>query len=354
MKFSLKQRAGALLFDAPLYLYLLLRNNRDGGPAWLQIRNRDEALELSKSRFGIRCEWKWTSDLHLPKVYPLFAQWLFRKALNTYSFRLNSQKRSSDTPPKVSFIIGHRGDSRSGLLLKTIDSIATQQHCEIECIVVEQDTTPLIRELLPHWVKYVFTPIESNTTPYSRSWAFNVGADHASSDCLIFHDNDILVPSNYAVDILKALNSGADFVNIKRFIFYLTEVATKQLLSKDTIDTDLSIESIMQNAEGGGSVGASKNGFNKIGGFDERFIGWGGEDNEFWERAQTCKIWPFGHLALIHLWHGPQKEKLDIENSETHALYNTLSQQAPEDRIKCLTQERSPLNNLNTSNNEVR
>lgn len=28
-----------------------------------------------------------------------------------------------------------------------------------------------------------------------------------------------------------------------------------------------------------------------IGGFDEAFVGWGGEDNEFWERAQVRAAW---------------------------------------------------------------
>jgi hypothetical protein len=137
------------------------------------------------------------------------------------------------------------------------------------------------------------------------------------------------------------MNQGFDFVNLKRFIYYLSESATKRVLSKGRLDESLTIESIMQNAKGGGSIGASRKSYFNIGGFDERFVGWGGEDNEFWERAQTTKVWQFGFLPLIHLWHGPQTEKLDIENSEPYRLYKKLSQQPVTERIKWLTQNQT-------------
>ena len=44
----------------------------------------------------------------------------------------------------------------------------------------------------------------------------------------------------------------------------------------------------MQNLEGGGSVAVDRAAFFAIGGFDEAFVGWGGEDNEFWERVAPC------------------------------------------------------------------
>ncbi len=66
----------------------------------------------------------------------------------------------------------------------------------------------------------------------------------------------------------------------------------------------------MQNAEAGGSIALSRDAFHAIGGYDESFVGWGGEDNEFWERAQTRRVWPYGYLPFVHLWHAPQPEKL--------------------------------------------
>jgi GT2 family glycosyltransferase len=68
---------------------------------------------------------------------------------------------------------------------------------------------------------------------------------------------------------------------------------------------------VVQNLEAGGSFGMARDAFFDIGGFDESFVGWGGEDNEFWERAQTRSVWPFGYVPLVHLWHEPQPEKLN-------------------------------------------
>lgn len=337
MKFTLRQRIGGLIFDAPLYLYYLNRKSVNGGPAWLQIRNREQELETSEAPFGVKCKWKWTSDLYFPKIFPSFAGKLFSKALSSHRFKLTADKKAEDSPD-VSFIIGHRGSARIDLLLKTIDSIAAQTDCTIECIVVEQDKTPIVRDRLPAWVTYVFTPVSQSTMAYSRSWAFNVGAHHANSQCLIFHDNDLLVPSCYANETLALFRRGFDFINLKRFIFYLSKEATDKVISNGKLEKTLRINTIMQNAEGGGSIGASKQAYYRIGGFDERFVGWGAEDNEFWERALTQNVWEYGYLPLIHLWHGAQAKKLDIEGSNTKALYNELSKQSPENRIAALKQ----------------
>jgi GT2 family glycosyltransferase len=83
-------------------------------------------------------------------------------------------------------------------------------------------------------------------------------------------------------------------------------------------------ETIVQNLEGGGSVAIIREAYERIGGMDESFIGWGGEDNEFWERAQTCKVWPYGCLPLVHLWHPSQPGKYQDENP-TLRHYRDLS-----------------------------
>jgi hypothetical protein len=65
---------------------------------------------------------------------------------------------------------------------------------------------------------------------------------------------------------------------------------------------------------------------------DESFVGWGGEDNEFWERAQGLRVWPWTNLPLIHLWHDAQPGK---HRGATQALqrYRALSQVDPSGRI---------------------
>lgn len=339
--FGIKQTVGALLFDAPRYLVAFAKSTFSNRNDWLTIHNRNEVVAQSKSSIGVKCLWQWTSTLHLPKIFPWFGRELYRRSLNAFPIALSTTLTKSDKPADISFIIGHRGLERLPLLLTTLESIAGQIGCTIECIVVEQDYQPLIQPHLPKWVNYVFTGTGDKDIAYSRSAAFNVGLQHAKSDLIIFHDNDLLVPACYAKEHLEKFSQGFDFVNLKRFLFYFDRASSSAEEGKSVLDSTPVIEEIMQNAEGGGSIGASKAAYLEVGGFDDRFVGWGSEDNEFWERALTRKVWEYGLLPLIHLWHAPQAGKIDNQNSAAQTLYKQLSLVSPEQRIKDLLAHKS-------------
>lgn len=341
MPYSLRQKIGAIVIDAPHYFVQLVLSKMGNRNAWMLIRNRRQNIVTHKSPFGVHCQWQWTSDLQLPKIFPVFSRLLLKRALSDSNFCFGIEpEREPNTD--VTFVIGHRGRSRLALLLKTLDSIGAQEGCKIECIVIELDHTTVIKNFLPSWVKYIHQKTKSENQPYNRALAFNVGAAAANSQCVIFHDNDLLVSNTYAFETLKLVRKGFDFVNLKRFIFYLSQASTDVFINSSELNENLEVESIMQNAEGGGSIGCSLKAFRAIGGFDQRFVGWGGEDNEFWERAQTLKIWPYGNQCLIHQWHGAQAEKQDLDNAPTLRLYRKLNAQSPSARIDWL-KENQPL-----------
>jgi hypothetical protein len=336
--YGIRQIAGALLHDAPIYFRYMLPFTKNGiTPSWVFVRNRNEEL-ISEQMFpGVKCKWKWTSDLYLPKVFPAFGHWLYRRAFQDFPVHMKEKAALTEkAKPDVSFIIGHRGMERLPLLLATLKSIAGQQGCSFECIVVEHDDAKLIMNQLPLWVKYVHSPLHKNDIAYSRSMAFNEGAKAAKSELLVFHDNDLLVPARYADNLLKYFRDGYEVINLKRFIFYLDKISTKQVCDQASIQISPGIEAIMQNAEGGGSICITNEAFLGIGGFDERFVGWGGEDNEFWERAATRRVYPYGYLPLVHLWHAPQAGKQQRSQAEGVSLYRQLSAQSPEKRIQKL------------------
>ena len=160
--------------------------------------------------------------------------------------------------------------------------------------------------------------------PYCRSWAFNIGAKHARSPVLVLHDNDMMVPSDYSAKILERIGTGVEVVNLKRFVFYLSELHTHRIFSGEAGLIDEAPLAIVQNLEGGGSVAITRLAYDLIGGLDESFIGWGGEDNEFWERALTLRTWPYGALPLVHLWHAAQAGKHQVD-TETLRHYHALS-----------------------------
>jgi len=333
--FTLRQYVGALLLDLPFYLSKLLYSN--SCHSWIGIRNRKEQLIRSAIGEGVKCNWQWTSDLYLPKVFPMIGKWLFRCTIRDFPIILKERAELSETArPDVTFIIGHRGFERLPLLLAMLKSIAGQTGCHIECIVVEQDNDEVIRKHLPEWVRYIYTALPAKEMCYSRSWAFNVGAKAAKSPFLIFHDNDMLVPAVYAKDLLHCHRQGFDFINIKRFIFYLNKGSSKVLGETEDFSGKAEFDAIVQNLEAGGSFGADRQAYFDVGGFDERFVGWGGEDTEFWERAQTRKIYAYGYLPLIHLWHVPQREKTLGGNAATKRLCAELTRQDPLNRIRHL------------------
>lgn len=321
--------AGIAFWDAPIYF----RAWRAGGKGWLLVRNRAERLEGAPDASGQRCLWQWTSDLHAPKHVPALGRWLMRRALAEHPIGLaDAPQAAPGEPPQLSFLIGHRGMVRLPHLLMTLRSIAAQRGAAVECIVIEQDAVSQLRPHLPAWVRLVHTPPPAADMLYCRSWTFNIGAQHARANVLVLHDNDMPVPVDYAAWILARIAQGYEVVNPKRFVFYLSEAHTQAVFAQGAGWLHAAPDAIVQNLEAGGSVAITQQAFEAIGGLDESFIGWGGEDNEFWERAQTRRVWPWAGLPLVHLWHAAQAGKRDA-TYHTAQHYRALAQVDPLERI---------------------
>ena len=220
-------------------------------------------------------------------------------------------------------------------LLATLQSIAGQHDSRVECLVVEQDVESRVAGHLPGWVRYIHSPPPTPDMPFCRSWAFNVGVKNARGAVLVLHDNDMLVPSDYAGKILESVRKGYEAVNPKRFIFYLGEQHTCGVFAGLAEFAEIAPATITQNLEAGGSVAITRAAFEQIGGMDENFIGWGGEDNEFWDRAKTLRVWDFGSLSLVHLWHAAQPGKHQAD-SGTSARYRALQETSIDRRISSL------------------
>jgi len=332
--YSPKQKIGALLLDVPRFLWHV----KESGSHWIRYGNRQDQLTLGPEGCGIQCDWEFTRPLHLCTVFPWTGHRLLTAALRENPIRFADTPSSiSEEPftPEVSFIIGHRGLDRLPLLLLTLRSIAAQQGVPFECIVVEQDSEPRIRDLLPPWVRYRHTPLPEASRSFSRSWAFNEGAALARGHLLVFHDNDLLLPAQYAEEAVGLFQSGYEVIQMKRFIFYRSPLI-KGEENPLAASGQWSVDLVLENALAGGSVAITQEAFAAIGGFDEEFVGWGGEDNEFWDRCLTREVWPFGFLPLVHLWHAPQEGKRAVNGMGAQTVDLTLQRRAipPMERIK--------------------
>ena len=317
-EYSFRQQAGALLLDAPRLLWVLHGTGR-----WIRCGNRRDRLRFDPDGRGVACDWEFTRTLHVCDVFPAFGRKLLDAALREWPIR-QAPAPAFSTPeePEVSFIIGHRGMDRLASLRRVIETIAAQEGVRCECLVVEQEVSPQIREHLPDWVRHAHTPPPDADMPYCRSWAFNAGAALARGRLLIFHDNDLLVPAAYAARAWKLFEAGYEAIHLKRFIFY-----------RPSTDAG-GVERVLENLVAGGSVAVARGAFEAIGGFDEQFIGWGGEDNEFWDRCLTRKVWDYACLPMIHLWHAAQEGKRAVNGMGRHTAGLTLRRRAMDPMVR--------------------
>ena len=80
----------------------------------------------------------------------------------------------------------------------------------------------------------------------------------------------------------------------------------------------------------------------ELGGMDEGFSGWGGEDNEFWDRCLSRPSWIWGYEPIVHLWHRGQPLKGAAANPNLDRARELMAVPT-EERIRRLRQRRQGL-----------
>lgn len=326
---NLRIRAGALVYDWPRYR----RSLRAG--AWVFMRNRNERIEPVGQ--GVYCDWLYGSELHLPHVFPSTGARLLSSAFAQWPVAFREAPVDAGASPDVSFIIGHRGDARLPLLLATLRSIAGQAGVACECLVVEEFLRGTPPASLPDWVRVLRVEVDADA-PYNRAALFNRGAEGARGSLLIFHDNDIIVPERYAFEALRVASEGHDALDLKRFIFDLDAADTARVLSGSL--EQLRPSAVRQNLRGGSNA-LTATFFERIGGFDEEFVGWGGEDNDLWDRAEGAgRAYLGGYLPLLHLYHDPQPGKHDQSSPAIRRYHEVSVKLSAAERIERLRARR--------------
>jgi N-terminal domain of galactosyltransferase len=303
----IRQFVGASVLDLPRTLATLRRPE-----GWVNVTNRLDNVSRSSDPIGIRCHSDSTSSLHVCDVFPSVGRRLLRNVLQTWRFEMASRVKFSESPT-FSFVIPHRGTQRQPLLEATIRSIASLPG-DVECIVVEQDFQPRLSSL-PGNVRHLHASHPTDNERWHKCFAFNIGVQEARGEIVICHDGDILVPTNY-LDVIREhlIQREQDVVFPQRFLFYLNQSTTKHLLKQGNLSALANTvpEMVKQNWTGG-TLAITKQAYKKVGGFDEAFTDWGGEDLEFYDRCKTLDGWFFGYVPFAHLWHPPQVGRIVTE-----------------------------------------
>ncbi len=331
---------GVALRDWPRYRHALSVPVSVGvSPAegWISLCNRIEQITANSHGPGVRCDWEWGSDLHACGVWPRFGRQLMNAALRDWPIRFADEPLGV-TGPRVSFIIAHGGRDRLPQLQRTIRSLFAQTDVAVECLVVDQSEDPL-GNALPAGVVYHHLRKSGVERGWHKAWAYNVGARMASGEILVFHDGDICVPQRYGAEVIRALSAGNDDVaSLQRFLFYLTPQDTETVERTNQIPETLVPSRVYQNWKGG-TIAIRRHAFFAIGGFDEGFVDWGGEDDEFYDRCrQGLRHCRYGYLPFVHLWHAPQVGRKAADNVNVTRVMPWRMGMPVADRVRELTQ----------------
>ncbi|MEN9559200.1 MAG: hypothetical protein RLZZ502_411 [Pseudomonadota bacterium] len=174
-----------------------------------------------------------------------------------------------------------------------------------DLIVVEQDHAPSLGSL--HLPKQTQTRFVFNPTAFNKCWGYNLGARMAKTPWLCFTDADVVLHTP-AADIMQALRSNLAVVKPHTHTLDLNEEQSQAYLQQPVFD--LTHLPKGRQAKGEHSPLAAptcyikRDAFQHLGAWDERFSGWGGEDDAFSyliERARMPTIMLPGDA--VHLYH---------------------------------------------------
>ncbi len=225
--------------------------------------------------------------------------------------------------------------NRSDLLKKSLQSLNTQSHLPDEVIVTDDGSDEdilSILKILSGKVKFKLKYVKQENKGFRAAKARNNGVRLAENDYLVFYDQDIIGTQNY-------LKTYVDHANESKFIVsYPVRLSDEQSqLVDDIIISSSNYLPILKLGQKvkikkqyfkdhfeyfKKNIGLSKRGpklrsgvfsihksnYIKVNGFDEKFIGWGNEDDDLGKRLYQAGISgynPFFNEYPLHLYHKP-------------------------------------------------
>lgn len=178
-----------------------------------------------------------------------------------------------------------------------------------EFVVVEQDRAPgLDEDVLPDRVKRLFV---ANPGPFNKAWGLNVGARAARGDQLFFCDADLLVEPSALDTAARLCARHVLAVNPYDRLADLDRLETERLLQGEEEPRFQREDASNRRRVGerlcfcGGAFLMRRSLHHTIGGFDERYLGWGAEDDAMSLRLArtTPHVATVEGRAALHLWH---------------------------------------------------
>jgi predicted glycosyltransferase involved in capsule biosynthesis len=202
---------------------------------------------------------------------------------------------------KFTFVILYRhADMRRFANLKKVLEWAGS-FTESEILIVEQDTHSKIGHLNLLPARHIFT---KSDMPFNRSWGFNVGAKYAKSDVLVLTDCDLIMdPYKFieALNLITQYECVSPYSSVVDLTMDESHQGLPQILNINRPgrgETDNQKINIC-----GGMTIFRKDAYLKIAGYNEDFIGWGGEDDFQAIKVENFLAWHELSGRCYHLFH---------------------------------------------------
>ncbi|WP_209125693.1 galactosyltransferase-related protein [Alkalihalobacillus sp. BA299] len=173
---------------------------------------------------------------------------------------------------------------------------------------------------------------ENHDKLFNKSKAINTAAKKATKDVFVIADTDIVYNPQIIIQSINLLNNHAWVIPYSKCLD-LTEASTTQLLKmeprwplpikveyNDRLKRNSTYKSV------GGLIVLWRKSFNIVGGFDERFKGWGKEDDAF-KNAMNTLCGRYRRIEaeyIYHLWHpkvGGKGNPNYINNKQLYQSY---------------------------------
>lgn len=242
----------------------------------------------------------------------------------------------------VSILIPFRASDESRIKnLRAVVAHFTALLPSAEILIAEQDVESQIEGIpeFDHCHKY----LAASDTDFHKSKLLNSLAAKAREPLLLMCDADIILSESGLMRSLQAVSTELDFVRPFADLIDLDSAQTVAYLQHGYLpDAAKHGESTNRTHFGeqlclaGGAFIIRNDVYQQLGGFDERFIGWGGEDNAFslLVESKVSKSAILRQGTAWHLWH-PRANSMGSEQyrrnvSLLRKLQSELSERPPE------------------------
>jgi len=203
---------------------------------------------------------------------------------------------------KVTLIIPYRNREISRLQ-NSLNSLERQIRKDFEVIIVDYGSDNFFSEKINYlsksysFVSYYF--FDTSILPWNRAHALNLGIAKCNTDFFFPSDVDLIYHSSF---INKVLNT----IELNTITTFKVSYLSKN--NKELIDPSRMKICAVSTSQALGMTLFNRSEFEDLGRYDEKYIYWGGEDNDivnrYIENGYVHRFYPDENL-VYHQWHLP-------------------------------------------------